>query len=112
MLRRFVPLALACAAPALGAQTIFDIGARIAPQFHSYKIDSPSNTTVSEFAVPLFVTFPVTSRFSFDVGTSYNSSRVEQTGGASKVVSEISGLTDTQIRANLVLGNDFVVLTG
>ena len=111
MLRRFVPIALACAAPALGAQSIFNTGARVAPQFHSYKIESPTNTTISEFSIPLFVVVPVTSRLSFDVGTSYASSRVEQTSGTSKVTSEISGLTDTQIRGNLVLGNDFVILT-
>ncbi|HEY9227281.1 MAG TPA: hypothetical protein VIP11_11575 [Gemmatimonadaceae bacterium] len=111
MLRRLVPLALACVAPALGAQSPFDIGARIAPQFHSYRISSPTNTTISEFAIPLFVTIPVAPRLSFDVGTSYASARVEQTG-TRKTTSDISGLTDTQIRANLTLGNDFIILTG
>src|SRR3954468_15097149 len=114
IMRRLIPLALACApacvAPALGAQSILDIGARIAPQFHSYKIESPSNTTISEFAIPLFVVVPVSSRLSFDVGTSYARSRVE-VQGAQKAVSEINGLTDTQVRGNLVLGSDFVVLT-
>src|SRR6185436_812654 len=109
MLRRFVPIALACVAPALGAQSIFDIGARVAPQYRSYKIEAPSNVTISEFAVPMFVSIPITSRFGFDVGTSYARARVEPTGGT---VSEISGLTDTQIRANLTLGSDFVILTG
>src|SRR4051812_32767628 len=107
-MRRFIPLALAGVAPTLSAQSIFDIGARVAPQFHSYKIEAPSNITVSEFAVPMFVAVPITSRFGFDVGTSYARARVEPTGGT---VSEISGLTDTQIRANLTLGSDFVVLT-
>jgi hypothetical protein len=93
----------------LGAQSL-DIGARIAPQFNSYKIDSPSNLTISEFAVPLYVVVPVNSRLSFDLGTSYAQSRVEQSG-ATKAVSTISGLTDTQIRGNLTLGTDFVVLT-
>lgn len=107
-MRRLVPLALACVAPSLGAQSIFDIGARVAPQFHSYKIESPSNTTISEFAVPMFVVVPVAPRFSFDVGTSYAVSRVKVTG---RPDSEISGLTDTQLRGNLVLGNDFVIIT-
>ena len=80
-MRRFIPLALACVAPALGAQSIFDIGARVAPQFHSYKIEAPSNITISEFAVPMFVSVPITSRFGFDVGTSYARARVEPTGG-------------------------------
>jgi hypothetical protein len=112
MLRRFIPIALTCVAPALGAQSISDIGARMAPQFHSYKIDAPSNLTISEFSVPLFVTIPFTPRFGIDVGSSFANARVEQTGGTTKTTSEISGLTDTQIRANLVLGNDFVILTG
>lgn len=110
MLRRLVTLALACAAP-LGAQTSFDVHARLAPQFHSYKLSSPTNTTISEFSVPLFVKVPVTPRLSIDLGTSYASAHVERTG-AQKVTSDISGLTDTQIRANLTLGNDFVIITG
>jgi hypothetical protein len=112
MLRRFAPIALMCAATTLGAQSISDIGARTAPQFHSYKIDAPTNLTISEFSIPLFVNIPFTPRFGIDVGTSFANARVEQTGGTTKTTSEISGLTDTQIRANLVLGNDFVILTG
>lgn len=110
-MRRFIPLALACVAPTLGAQSIFDIGARVAPQFHSYKIEAPSNITISEFALPVFVSIPVTPRLGFDVGTSYARARFEQTGGTTPVVSEINGLTDTQVRANLTLGSDFVILT-
>src|SRR5581483_8857419 len=93
------------------AQSIFDIGVRTAPQFHSYTIDAPSNLKISEFTVPVFVLLPITRDFSFDVGTSYASSHVEQTSNGTKATSDISGLTDTQIRANYVLGNDFVVLT-
>lgn len=99
--------ALAASAAVVQAQ---DIGARIAPQFYSYKIDAPSNMTITEFAVPLFVQVPVNERLSFDVGTSFAQARVEQTGGT-KPISTISGLTDTQIRGNLTLGTDFVILT-
>lgn len=113
MLRRFLPLTFACLAPSLGAalsaQSIFDIGARTAPQFHSYKIDAPSNTTISEFSVPLFVMIPITPNFGLDVGSSYAMSKVDQTTATRKTSSTISGLTDTQIRATL--GNDFVVVT-
>ena len=112
MLRRYVLIALACVPPVLGAQSIYDVGARSAPQFHSYKIKSPTNLTISEFSVPLFVTIPVTPRLGFDVGNSYANAHVEQTSGTTKTTSEISGITDTQIRANLVLGNDFVIITG
>src|SRR5262245_23298776 len=111
MLRRLVPLALAGVALALGSQPSFNIGARVAPQLPSFNISSPTNTKISEPAIPLFVTIPVAPRLSFDVGTSYASARVEQTG-TRKTTSDISGLTDTQIRANLTLGNDFIILTG
>jgi hypothetical protein len=104
-------LAPAIAAPVLRAQSIFDVGARVGPQFHQYTIGTPSNTTISEFAVPLFVLVPITPSLSFDIGTSYARSRVEQTTDSKTVTSSISGLTDTQIRANYVLGSDFIVLT-
>ena len=108
--RRAAELGRDCrACTAAGAQ--LDIRARIAPQFYSYKIASPSSMTISEFAVPLFVQVPVTQRLSFDIGTSFAQARVQQTGTAT-AVSTISGLTDTQIRGNLSLGTDFVILTG
>lgn len=113
MIRRLLPLAplaFALTASALSAQSILDIGARVAPQFHSYTINAPTNVTISEFSVPLFVLVPITSSFGIDVGTSYVRAQVEQTTGA-KNASTINGLTDTQVRANYVIGNDFVVLT-
>ena len=107
-MRRFIPLALALVAgPALGAQSIFDSELRLAPQFMQYQIKAPSNETISELAVPVFVSIPFGSQFTFDVGTSY--SRAKVTSGAAK--SEVNGLTDTQLRGNLTLGSDFVVLT-
>ena len=108
-MRRLLPLALATiAAPAVGAQSIFDSELRLAPQFVQYEIKSPSNEKISELAVPVFVTIPFGSRFTFDVGTAYARARAT-TGSA---VSEINGLTDTQLRGNLTLGTDFVVITG
>jgi len=108
-MRSLFPLALvAIAAPALGAQSIFDSELRLAPQFIQYQFKSPSNETVSELAVPVFVRIPLGSSLNVDVGTSYARAR-SVTGGT---VSEINGLTDTQVRGNLTLGNDFIVLTG
>lgn len=108
-MRRLLPLALAAvAAPTAGAQSIFDTELRLAPQFVQYEIKSPSNEKISELAIPVFVSIPFGSRFTFDVGTAYARARVT-TGAA---VSEINGLTDTQLRGNLTLGSDFVVLTG
>jgi hypothetical protein len=93
------------------AQSIFDIGARVAPQFNSYSLGTPSNTKISEFALPLFVLMPVNEHLSFDLGTSFARSQVDQTTAGKTTTSSISGLTDTQVRGNYVLGNDFVVLT-
>lgn len=111
MMRRILPIALTVAASTAGAQSAFDVGARIAPQFHSYDIKSPANVKISEFSLPVYVLLPATSHLSFDVGTSYTHAEVEQTSGTTKTTSSISGLTDTQLRANYTLGSDFVVLT-
>ena len=108
IMRRLLPLVLATVLPpTLGAQSVFDSQLRFAPQFIQYRIKSPANETISELAVPVFVSIPFGSSFTFDVGTSYANAKV--TTGAT--TSQISGLTDTQLRGNLSLGTDFVVLT-
>ena len=108
-MRTLLPLALATVvAPTLSAQSVFDSELRLAPQFMQYQIKSPSNETISELAVPVFVSIPFGPRFTFDVGTSY--ARAKVTTGST--LSEINGLTDTQLRGNLTLGTDFVVITG
>jgi hypothetical protein len=101
---------LTLAAP-LAAQSVYDTNLRGAPQFVNYQINAPVNETISEFTLPIFVVIPVSSAFSFDVGTAYTSARVQPNGSAAGEASTVSGLTDTQIRANLSLGTDFVVLT-
>ena len=107
-MRRLIPLALGLViAPALGAQSIFDSELRFAPQFVQYEVKDPSNEKISEIAVPVFVSIPFGSSFTFDIGTSY--ARAKVTNG--NAVSEINGLTDTQLRGNYTLGNDYVVLT-
>jgi hypothetical protein len=111
MMRRILAAGLLVAASAVQAQSIFDVGVRVAPQFHSYDIKSPSNTKISESAVPMFVVLPINAAFSFDIGTSYARSEVTQTTNGQKTTSTISGLTDTQVRANYTLGNDMIVLT-
>ena len=92
----------------LGAQSIFDSSVRTGPQFIRYEIKAPVAQTISEFALPIFVVLPITSTFSFDVGTAYASARVASDAGSS---STINGLTDTQVRANWSLAADMVVLT-
>lgn len=86
---------------------MFDAELRLAPQFMQYQLHAPADETISELALPLYVAIPAGSRLVFDVGTAYARARV--TSGADR--SEISGLTDTQIRGSYTLGNDFVVLT-
>jgi hypothetical protein len=112
MLRRLLPLAFACPAGLAFGQSSADVGVRLAPQFFEYAIDGATQTRISELAVPLYVLVPITSSLSVDVGSAYTQARVEQTAGGSSTTSTISGFTDTQIRANYVLGNDFIVLTG
>jgi len=89
------------------AQSLFDVEARLAPQYLSYQVHEPADETIAELAIPIFVSVPIGSRLSFDVGTAYANARV--TSGA--VRSEISGLSDTQIRGSYTFGGDFVVLT-
>src|SRR5947207_2659542 len=112
MKRSLVGLGLALSAfTGAHAQSILDAGVRLGPQFVYYKLGSPSNTTISEFSVPMFVSLPMTNALTFDVGTAYSIARVEQTASGPKKTSDINGLTDTQLRANYSLGTDFVVLT-
>ena len=108
-LHRFltVSLALATIAPAAKGQSLFDAELRFAPQYMRYQVHAPADETITELALPLFVTIPAGSRLSFDVGTAY--ARAHVTSGATR--SDISGLTDTQIRGSYTLGSDFVVLT-
>ncbi|MBA3890695.1 MAG: hypothetical protein H0X64_09195 [Gemmatimonadaceae bacterium] len=108
MMRRFLTAAaaLAVATPA-GAQLFDGMRLQTGPQFVQYRIAGPIDETISELAIPIFAIVPIGSRFSVDVGTSYAQSRVRFAGGESTV----SGLTDTQLRANYSLGNDFIVLT-
>jgi hypothetical protein len=93
--------------PVASAQSVLDSELRLAPQFLQYRLDAPTAATISQFAIPVFISVPVSERLTFDVGTSYASSRV--TSG--NAVSAVNGLTDTHVRGNLTLGSDFIVLT-
>lgn len=109
-MRRYIPLALALvAAPAAAAaaQSIGDSYLRAGPQYVQYTFKEPVNEKVSELAIPLFFVVPFTPQFTMDLGTAWASTHSE-IGGTK---SDISGLTDTQLRANYTFGADFVVLT-
>jgi hypothetical protein len=100
-------LALLAALPTARAQSLVDAELRLAPQYVQYQVHAPADETIAELAVPVFVSIPAGSRFSLDVGTAY--ARAYVTSGSTR--SEISGLTDTQIRGSYTLGGDFLVLT-
>jgi hypothetical protein len=97
------------ALPSLEGQAIERMGVLVAPHFTQYTIGSgAAERTISQVAVPFMVTMPFTDRFSMDVTTAFASSQLK-TG--STVDSEISGLTDTQVRANFQLAGDLIVIT-
>jgi len=100
-------LALLAAAPVARGQSLLDTELRLAPQFVQYQVHAPADETITELAVPVFVAIPAGPRLGFDVGTAY--ARVQATSGSTR--SEISGLTDTQIRGSYTFGGDFVILT-
>jgi hypothetical protein len=101
-------LANLAASSRVAGQSVLDGELRLAPQYVQYQVHAPADETIAELAIPVYVTIPAGPRLTFDVGTAY--ARAHVTSGAQ--LSEISGLTDTQIRANLTLGTDFIVLTG
>ena len=108
-LRAVLPasVALLTVVPAARGQSLLDAEIRLAPQYVQYQVHAPADETIAELAVPVFVTVPAGSRLVFDIGSAYARARV--TSGSTR--SEISGLTDTQIRGSYTLGGDFVVLT-
>ncbi len=103
-------LALLAAAPVpLAAQDIGSTTVIGIPQVVSNRIGTGSAAkTIAQSSFPLAVIVPLTPRLSLDVGTSWAQSQVSSGG---RVVSEITGFTDTQVRANYVFGSDAVVLT-
>ncbi len=91
------------------AQGLGDASLAAIPQYVSIKIGTGASAkTVTQFSVPFIVVVPIPSRFNIDVATAYATSEVSSNGVTS---SSINGLTDTQVRANLTLGNDAVVFT-
>ena len=105
---RVCALLAAASFPAL-AQDPGNTAAALMPQYATITIGSGSTArTISQTTVPFVFVLPFTPRFNVDLATAYASSDVTVDG---KRVSSISGPTDTQLRANLTLGNDAVVLT-
>jgi hypothetical protein len=108
-MRRIIFPALALFAATASAQS--GAGARFGPQLVSYTLGEPSNVTITEMAVPVFVYLPMGRSLTFDIGTAYAMANVKSTVSGQTRESKINGLTDTQIRATMNLGTDRVVLT-
>lgn len=104
-------LAVGCAAAPVTApaQSLGDATLLTVPQAVSNRIGAGSAAKdIFQLSVPLAAIVPVTGRLTVDVGTAWAQSQVRSGG---RVVSEITGLTDTQVRANYVFGDDAVVIT-
>jgi len=121
-MRRLLPLPLPLAlvllasASVLSAQSFWNSSLRFAPQFQSYDVKSPLNEKITQFSVPIFVSVPVLPALNVDVGTAFATATLERqsldaSGNPTTLTSEMSGLTDTQVRANYSFGQDFVVVT-
>ena len=109
-------LLLATAPTILPAQSFWDSQLRIGPQFYSYDIKAPINEKISQVAFPMFVVVPVLPALSIDIGTAFATANherlaVDSTGAPVTIKSSLSGLTDTQLRANYTFGQDLVVVT-
>lgn len=80
----------------------------IAPQLTSYTLGSgASKSTISQTAVPFMLLLPFSERFSMDITSAFASSTAET--GATE--GKISGLTDTQIRANFTPSSRSLIFT-
>jgi hypothetical protein len=80
-----------------------------APTYTSLTFGSgASSRSVSQFALPVVVILPFGERVSVDVSTAFATASVK---ADDSTASEISGLTDTQIRANFRLGADNLLFT-
>lgn len=106
-----IPIAfLAAVALPLGAQGIADGSIIAGPQFVNYKFGTGAGAkTVTELGVPFAVILPFGNKFAMDFSSSYANVQVKTEG--STATSSINGLTDTQVRGNLTLGDNVGVLT-
>ena len=81
-----------------------------APTVTSYQIGTgDAQRTVTQTTMPVVVLLPISSRFGMDISTAFATSGVVA-GGVT--TSRISGLTDTQLRGNLAIGDNMLVTLG
>lgn len=100
---------IALTASPLSAQGFRDAAAVTQPTFTSLTFgEGVGKRTVSQFALPIVLIVPFSERLSMDVTTAFATSVAKVEGGAE---SSISGLTDTQVRANYRFAGDQILLT-
>lgn len=101
--------ALAAGTAALPAQSLQESSVLVQPTLSSFSFGSgATKRTVDQTAIPVVLILPFSERFNVDVTTAFASSAVS-VGGSEQ--SSISGLTDTQIRANVRAFSDQLLLT-
>lgn len=66
---------------------------------------------LTQTAAPIALIYQATDRLSFDVATAYARVDGRQRAGTASRDSDIAGLTDTQLRASLVFGQDAVIVS-
>lgn len=103
-----VPLLALLALPT-GAQVLQDAAVIAAPTFTELTFGSgAAKRSVSQLATPIVVVVPFGERLTIDLTTAFATSTVR---AGDSTASEISGLTDTQIRANFRVGTDQLLFT-
>jgi hypothetical protein len=101
---------LVALAPGADAQGIQDAALIAAPTFTQFTFGSGvGERKITQMAMPFVVVIPFTERISVDVSTAFANSEVT---ADDSVTSSISGLTDTQIRANFSVGDQLVFTIG
>lgn len=109
-MRRVLVFGALLSAPALGAQDASSLSPSASVQMVSYTLKrGGAENRISELVVPIAGMYRLTDRVSFDIATAYARATNNSTGAPE---SRISGLTDTQVRASWVFGDDAIVLTG
>ena len=107
---RALALGVMLAAPALGAQDAGQLSPSGSVQLVSYTLkNGGAQNRISELVVPIAAVYQLTDRLSFDIATAYARAVNDATGAAR---SRITGMTDTQVRASWIFGDDALVLTG
>ena len=107
----FTGFAFVAALPlaSLGAQGVSDATIIVNPQIVNYKFGTGNSAkTVSQFSSPIVFIIPFSERFNVDISTSFSNTEVKI---GNSITSKINGLTDTQLRGNLMVGDNAAIFT-